>query len=139
MFTDKNFDRLYNTRLFVRKTQKRTLISALILGFFLSILLSRSVGYGFLSGVALGIVNFQLMSVDSYMIIGKPPQKARKFIINRYILRYGIMFGFLMLIAAYTNFNIIATFVGVFFIKVILIGGQIFQALSSQLTAKNSS
>jgi len=139
MFTDKKFDRLYNTRLFVRKTQKRTLISALILGFFLSILLSRSVGYGFLSGVALGIVNFQLMSVDSYMIIGKPPQKARKFIINRYILRYGIMFGFLMLIAAYTKFNIIATFVGIFFVKVILIGGQIFQALSSQLTAKNSS
>ena len=130
MFTDKNVNGLYNARLFVRKTQKRAFISALIFGFFISILWSSSVGYGFLSGVAVSMVNFQLMSVDSYMIIDKPPQKARKFIINRYILRYAIMFGFLFYIAAYTKFNIIATFVGVFFVKVILIGGHIVQAIN---------
>jgi len=138
MLTDKNFNGLYNARLFVRKTQKRAFFSALIFGVFLAILWSSSVGYGFLSGAAVSIVNFQLMSVDSYMIIDKSPQKARKIIINRYILRYAIMFGFLFLVAAYTDFNIIATFVGVFFVKIILIGGQIFQAISSQLTAKNS-
>ena len=130
MFTDKNVNGLYNTRLFVRKTQKRAFISALFVGFFLTILWSSSVGYGFLSGVAVSIVNFQLMSVDSYMIIDKPPQKARKFIIKRYFLRYAIMFGFLVLVAAYTDFNIIATFIGVFFVKVILIGGQIVRAIN---------
>ena len=135
MFTDKNVNGLYNTRLFVRKTQKRAFISALFVGFFLTILWSSSVGYGFLSGVAVSIVNFQLMSVDSYMIIDKPPQKARKIIIKRYFLRYAIMFGFLVLVAAYTDFNIIATFIGVFFVKVILIGGQIVQVISSQLSA----
>jgi len=138
MLTDKNFNGLYNARLFVRKTQKRAFFSALIFGVFLAILWSSSVGYGFLSGAAVSIVNFQLMSVDSYMIIDKSPQKARKIIINRYILRYAIMFGFLFLVAAYTEFNIIATFVGIFYVKIILIGGQIFQAISSQLTAKNS-
>jgi hypothetical protein len=124
-------------RSFVKKIQKRTLLSGLLVCFFLTNFLSHSIGYGFLSGVALGIVNFQLMSVDSYMIIDKSPQKARKFIINRAILRYSILFGFLVLIATRTDFNIIATFVGVFFVKFILIGEQIFQALGSRLTVKN--
>ena len=130
MFADGNFDSLLSARLFVRKTQKITLISGLIIGFLLMVLWSGSVGLGFLSGVVLGIVNFQLMSVDSYEIIKKSPKKARKFIISRFIIRYAIMFGFLALIATRTDFNIISTFIGLFYLKVILIGGQIIGRLN---------
>jgi len=130
MLTDKDFDSLYSARLFVRKTQKRALISGFILGSLLAILWSCSVGFGFLSGVAVSIVNFQLMSVDAYTIVEKDPKKARKSATGRSVLRYAIMFGFLALVAARTDFNIFATFIGIFFVKAVLIVGEIFQALN---------
>ena len=130
MLADGNFDSLHGARVFVRKTQKITLISGLIIGFLLTALWSVSVGLGFLSGVAIGIVNFQFMSVDSYEIIDKTPKNARKYIIVRFIMRYAIMFGFLALIATRTDFNIVSTFIGLFYIKVILIGGQILGKLN---------
>ena len=130
MSNNGNSDSLYAARLFVRKTQKRAFFSGLIFSFFLAILWSHSVGLGFLSGVIISIVNFQLMSVDAYSIIEKNPKKARKFIIGRYILRFVIMFGFLALIATRTNFNIYATFIGVFFVKIVLAVVQIIQGLN---------
>ena len=130
MPADKNFDSLYNVRLFVRKIQKRSLVSGLILGSLLAIFWSGSVGFGFLSGIAVSIVNFQLMSVDAYTIIEKDPKKARKSTTGRSILRYAIMFGFLALVAARTDFNIFATFIGIFFVKAVLIVGEIIQVLN---------
>ena len=134
MSPDNNFDSLQNARQFVRKTQKRALISGLIVGSLLAFFWSDSVGFGFLSGAAIGIVNFQLMSADAYEIVKKDPKKAKKFIINRLILRYAIMFGFLALIATRTDFNIIATFIGLFYVKFMLIGVQILKGLN--LTGK---
>jgi len=130
MLTDKNFDNLYSVRSFVRKTQKRALISGLILGSLFAILWSGSVGFGFLSGVAVSIVNFQLMSVDAYTTVGKEPKKVRKFITGRSILRYAIMFGFLAFVASRTDFNIFAAFFGIFFVKAVLVGGEILQVLN---------
>ena len=130
MLTDSNFDNVRSSRLFVRKTQKITLISGLIIGFLLTVLWSVPVGLGFLAGLAIGIVNFQLMSVDAFESIEKAPQKARKFIVTRYIIRFAIMFGFLALVATQTDFNIISTFIGLFTVKVILIGRQILEGLS---------
>ncbi len=121
---------LYSTRLFVRKTQKNVLISGLIFGSLLIFFWTRAIGYGFLSGVTVGVVNIQLMSVDVFTMIGKDPRKAQKFIIGRYVLRFAILFGFLALIATRTDFNIIAAFVGVFFSKVVLVGTQIIQGLN---------
>ncbi len=130
MLTDSNFDNVRSSRLFVRKTQKITLLSGLIIGFLLTVLWSVTVGLGFLAGLAIGIVNFQLMSVDAFESIEKAPTKARKFIVTRYIIRFAIMFGFLALVATQTDFNIIATFIGLFTVKVILIGRQILEGLS---------
>ena len=122
-------DSLSSVRLLVRKIQKRALISGLIVGLLLAFFWSRSVGFGFLSGVAIGVVNFQLMSVDAYTMVEKNPRKARKFIIGRAMLRYTIMYGFLALVALRTDFNIFAAFVGLFLIKIILIGGHIIEGL----------
>jgi hypothetical protein len=129
-------DELYSAKKFVRKIQKRALISGLFFCILLTLFWTRNAGYGFLSGLGVGIVNFQLMSVDSYVMLDKSPQKARKFIIGRYIIRSGIMFGFIALIATQTNFNIITAFFGVFHVKIILIGGQMMQAFN--LSGKTS-
>ena len=115
---------------FVRKTKKSAIFFGLILGILLLVLWSRSVGLGFLAGAAVSVINFQLMAVDVYEIAEKKPNKARRFIIGRYALRYIIMFGFIALIVTRTNFNIIATFVGLFFIQVHLIGGQAIRRIS---------
>ncbi len=136
MSPDKNFDSLKSARQFVRKTQSRALISGLIVGSLLAFFWSGSVGFGFLSGAAIGIVNFQLMSADAYKIVEKEPQKAKKFIMGRLILRYAIMFGFLALIVIRTDFNIIATFIGLFYIKLMIVGVQILNGLN--LTGKAS-
>lgn len=130
MPTDRNLDSLYSTRIFVKKTQKRALVSGLICGTLLTILWSGSVGFGFLSGVAVSVINFQLMSVDAYTIVEKDPKKAQRFTFGKSILRYAIMFGFLALVASHTDFNILATFIGVFFVKAVFIGGQILQELN---------
>ena len=130
MPVDTYSDELYSAKLFVRKTQKRALLSGLVFGILLSLFWTLDAGYGFLSGLAVGIVNFQLMSVDSYHMIGKNPQNARKFIIGRYLLRLGIMFGFIALIATRTEFNIISAFFGLFHVKFILIGEQMFRAIT---------
>ena len=136
MLDDKENDELYSAKKFVRKIQKRALISGLYFGILITLFWSHAAGYGFLSGLAVGIVNFQLMSVDSYLLLDKSPQKARKFIIGRYILRSGIVFGFIALIATQTDFNIITAFFGIFHVKIILIGGQMIQAFN--LSGKTS-
>jgi|SaaInl7_200m_RNA_FD_contig_21_461869_length_1199_multi_21_in_0_out_0_3 hypothetical protein len=115
---------------FVRKTQKSTIFFGLVIGVLLLALWSRSVGLGFLSGTAVSVVNFQLMATDVFEITGKNPQKARKFIIGRYALRFAIMFGFIVIITKRTDFNIFATFVGLFFIQAQLIVSQAFSRIS---------
>ena len=117
-------------RLFVRKTQKRSIISGLIVGIILTNFCSSSIGFGFLSGVAVSIINFQLMSVDAYNLEGKTPKKARKFYFGRSLLRFTIMFGFLALVATRTQLDIIASFIGIFFVKAVLIAGQIIEGLN---------
>ena len=66
------------------------------------------------------------MAVDVFGIENKAPQKARKFIIGRYALRYAIMFCFIAMIVTRTDFNIIATFIGLFFVQMSLVVGQVF-------------
>ncbi|MFC1489962.1 ATP synthase subunit I [Candidatus Latescibacterota bacterium] len=136
MLTVNENDELYTAKIFVRKIQKRALISGLFFGILITLFWTHSAGYGFLSGLAIGIVNFQLMSVDSFVLLDKSPQKARKFIIGRYIIRSAIMFGFIALIVTKTEFNIITAFFGIFYVKFLLIGEQVIQAFN--LTGKTS-
>jgi len=104
-------------RTYVRKIQLSSFVTAIGIGIGLTLLWSRMIGYGFMSGAAISIVNFQLMAVDAFELIGKNPKKARSFIIGRYALRYVIMFGFLAVIATRTDFNIFATFIGLFLVQ----------------------
>ena len=124
----------YSLRKFVKKIRKIALIAGAIIGLVLLTVLSRAIGFGFLAGVAISIINFQLMAVDAYDIEGKVPQKAQKFIIGKCVLRYVIMFGFIALLVTRTNCNIIATFIGLFFIQIIIVGGQLLNGISIAYT-----
>ena len=115
---------------FVRNTQKSAIFFGLILGGLLLTFWSRSVGLGFITGTALSVVNFQLMTTDVFGVVEKAPQKARRFIIGRYALRFTIIFGFVILILTRTDFNLFALFVGLFFIQVNLIAGQVLHIFS---------
>ncbi|MBN1294743.1 MAG: ATP synthase subunit I [Candidatus Latescibacteria bacterium] len=125
-----------NVRYYVRKTQVMSMAIGIVIGAILSTFWSESVGYGFMSGAAVSLINFQLMAVDAYQVVGKESRNARKFIIGRYILRYIIMFVSLTLIVTRTDFNLIAAFAGLFFIQIILVAERVLQ--TARLVLKTS-
>ena len=118
----------FSIRVFVRKIQKRAIVSGMLIGLVLILLWSRPVGFGFLAGAVVSVINFQLMAVDAFGIAYKAPKKARKFIIGRFALRFAIMFGFIVLIVLRTEYNIVATFIGLFFVQAFLVVGHVFRA-----------
>ena len=122
-----------DARVFVRKTQKTAIIFGVAIGAMLTYFLSNSAGYGFIAGTGVSIVNFQLMAVDAFQITGKAPRKARKYIIGRYFIRYALIFCFLILIVTRTDLNIIAAFVGLFFVQMVLVCGQLLHGAHSVL------
>ena len=119
-----------SVRAFVRRTRNAAFFSGLIIGLFIAFFWSRLIGFGFLAGVLVSIVNFQLMAVDAFEIEEKTPKRARKFIIGRYAVRYAIMFGFLALIATRTDLNIIAAFTGILFVPALLMIGRLFSVIN---------
>ena len=120
-------------RVYVRKIRRTALYTGTVIGVALVYLLSNSVGYGFIAGAGISIMNFQLMAVDAFQITGKSSGKARRFIIGRYFIRYALMAGFIILIVTRTEFNIFSAFAGLFFIQMIIVFGQLFQAAQSVL------
>ncbi|MFC1693615.1 ATP synthase subunit I [Candidatus Latescibacterota bacterium] len=125
MYSIMDVKSIYPLSAFVRKIRIRVLVSGILLALVLKFLLSMSIALGFLAGVFVSLINFQLMAVDAYKIYEKVPKKARKFIIGRYAVRYAIMFGFLALIATFTDFNVFAAFLGLIFVQVNLVVEQL--------------
>jgi len=119
-------------REFVGGVRRRAVLSGIVLGLVLAHVWSFGVGLGFMAGAAVSVLNFQLMAADSFEILEKSPNKARRFVIGRYFLRFAIMFGFLALIATRTDWNIMAAFAGVFFVPAILFFDNVLQAVHSR-------
>lgn len=117
-------------RAYVRQMQIGSVISGVGVAAVLALLVSVKVGGGFLAGAAISIVNFQLMAVDAFEFAGKSPKVAKKFIIGRYLLRYAIMFAAVVMIVTRTDFNIIATFAGLFFVQVRLFASHIYSSVT---------
>ena len=116
----------------------RAIIIGSVIGIMLTLLWSNSIGFGFITGAAVSILNFQFMSVDAYRIVGTTPAKARKFIIGRSVIRYTIIFCFLALIFSRTDFNIFAAFAGLFFVQMLLIIGQLLHAVRTVFNTPGS-
>ena len=121
----KDRDRLAYTRIRVRRIQIRSAVIGVVVGLLLSVW-SEPVGYGFLAGVAIGLINFLLMSADAFDMVEKSPPKVRSFIMKQAFIRFAIMFGFLALVATQTDFNIFAAFIGIFFLILVVSVSQVF-------------
>ena len=118
-------------RLFVRRTLRRAIISCAGFGVAAALVWSEKIGFGFMAGAVLSVINFQLMAVDAYSVIGKEPIQARNYIFLRSLVRYAIMFGFLAVIATKTTLSISAAFIGLFYVQAFLFVGQIRQAANN--------
>jgi len=112
---------------FIRKTQLCAICAGAIIGLTLACVWSIPIGIGFLVGAAASVVNFQFMAVDAYEIPGKTPGGSRRFIIGRYLIRYAILFVFLMIVVTKTRFNFLATFAGLFIVQLLLILERVYQ------------
>ena len=108
-------------RVFVRRTQKYSLIFGAIVGAILWGVWSKETALGFICGVAISVVNFQLQYSDALRIAGKGSKAARRFITGRFFLRYAIMLGYLAVIAFKTDFNLYTSFAGLLSVQAVLI------------------
>ena len=116
--SDENTD---NIHVFIRNTQIIAAISGFLGGIILIMFWSKSVGFGFIAGAFISIVNFKLLSMDALQMSGMATSKAGTFIIGRYFVRYGMILVSLVLIAKYSTFNLVAACLGIFVVQGILI------------------
>jgi hypothetical protein len=115
-------------RIFVSNIRKKALFLGAFLGSIMLIFGMKSIGFGYLCGTLLSLVNFQLMAADAFGMVDKSSKAAKKFILFRYFLRYAILFSALVLLVTRTDFNIIAVFVGVFTVQIVVIGDKLLEA-----------
>ena len=122
---DRDTESVHGARVFFRRVQLWALVIGASVGAILCTLFSLNIGYGFMAGVVVGMMNGRLMAIDAFSLVHKEPSKVRKFIIGRQLLRLVIMFGFLAVVATQTDWNIFATFGGLFLANTVMIGLQI--------------
>jgi len=125
-------DNISSIRAYVKNVQVLSLVSGGIISTALMLWVSHSAGLGLFSGVVISVVNFKLMATDAFLIVQKNPGKARKFILGRYLLRYAIMFVFLALVVTRTNLNVLAAFIGLFFVQIHLFIIEIYKATKTE-------
>ena len=92
----------------MRRILASTILFGACVGMILLVSWSREAAWGFWSGVAVGAVNFLLMYSDVRGMGSRNAKAAGKFMGGRFILRYGIMFGYLAVIAVKTDWSVIA-------------------------------
>jgi hypothetical protein len=110
---------------FVKEIQQTALIVGIILSSILSFVFTNSIGYGFLIGVAISIINFRLMAATTYHLLRKGHSQKRLIIIIHTLLRFSIIVVLVTLIATRTNFHLLATVGGILIIHLRLIFKQI--------------
>ena len=94
--------------IFMRRIIASTALFAACVGMILMVSWSREAAWGFWSGAAVGAVNFILMYSDIRGMGDRNAKKAGKFMAGRFFIRYGIMFGYLAVIAVKTEWSVVA-------------------------------
>ncbi len=115
-------------RSFVRNTREKALIFGALLSVIMFLIGPKTIGFGYMCGVAVSMVNFQLMAADAFGMVDKSSKAAKKFIMLRFFLRYAILLSSLALIATRTDFNIFAAFFGIFTVQAVIIGERLLEA-----------
>ena len=107
-------------RVFVRRTQKYSMMFGALVGAILWGVWSREAALGFVSGAVISVVNFQLQYSDALRIAGKGSKAAGRFITGRFLIRYAIIFGYIGVIAVKTDLNVLLSCVGLLTVQAVL-------------------
>ncbi len=113
---------------FVRRILKRTLFAGCIAGMVLYLTWSHEVAFGFFCGTLISMLNFFLMYRDASDFGSKQGRSAGRFITWRFFMRYGIMCGYLAVIAMKTSWSPVAACVGLVSVQAVILAGGLMHA-----------
>jgi nicotinamide riboside transporter PnuC len=119
-------DRLNNKLVF--KIAKRTIILVLlIVGMFAFMFKEpKPIAMGLIFGALISVLNFKLLDNTITKALKMPPNRATSFTIAHYFARYIIYFTVLLVAAKADYLNLISTIAGLFTVKFVILGSNIF-------------
>ncbi len=109
-----------------KKLTIQSFIAYLILLTF-SFLWGREAGiYGLSFGFIMGILKFYLLASTIEKAVKSGPAKARVITVVHYVIRYILTFAILLIAIKRPDMNVIWVLVGLFLIKILILGGNIY-------------
>lgn len=112
----------------VFKIAKRTIVLVLLIGGILSFVFSdpKPIVLGLLFGSIISMLNLKLLDNTITKAVQMPSNRAMIYSISHYFARYIIYFIVLIVAAKADYLNLIATIGGLFIVKFVIIGSNIF-------------
>ena len=87
---------------------------------------AEPIAMGLIFGTLISILNFKLLDNTITKAVQMPPNRATSYTIAHYLARYIIYFVVLLVAAKADYLNLIATIVGLFTVKFVILTSNIF-------------
>lgn len=113
----------------IREILAKALLAGSIAGSLSYVVWSESIAFGLMGGTLISMLNFFLMYRDASEFKLKPNRTAGRFITWRFFLRYGIMCGYLVVIAMKTSWSPVAACVGLLSVQAVILTRGLARAL----------
>ncbi len=92
----------------------------------------KSYIYGLLFGMVINILNFRLMSLSIKKAIKLDPNKAQRFTVGNYLVRY-LIYGIVLYIAAVADYiNLVTVVIGFFTVKLIIVSDAFYEQVKGK-------
>ena len=114
---------------FMRGVLAKTLLAGCIAGGLVYMVWSKSAAFGLMVGTLISMLNFYLMYRDASEFRLKSNRSAGRFITWRFFLRYGIMCGYLAVIALKTTWSPVAACIGLLSVQAVILAQGMARAL----------
>ncbi len=109
------------------KVLKYTTVASLIIAIPLGFFFDFSVLFGFLVGLVVSLINFNLLYISLYKAVQyEEPFKAGVCAFIHYLIRYSFWFMVLYISFMRDDVNLIATIVGIISVKLTIMIGNVF-------------
>lgn len=116
-----------NNKLVFKIVKRAIILLALIVGIFAVIFKDpQPLIMGMIFGALISMLNFKLLDNTINKAVKMPPHTATGFTIAHYFARYIIYFVVLIVAAKADYLNLIATIGGLFMVKFVILGSNIF-------------
>jgi ATP synthase I subunit len=112
----------------VFKVAKRTIILVLLISgvSFFVFKEPKAIAMGLIFGTLISILNFKLLDNTITKAVRMPPNRATSYTVTHYFARYIIYFIVLLVAAKADYLNLIATIIGLFTVKFVILTSNIF-------------